>query len=77
MALAGSSGAAANAAAAGGGVVIACSALSVSTAIILQKRDFFHSSACARHVVADRLAAPGAFFDASLLDSQMDILEIM
>ena len=73
--------AAANAAAAGGGVVIACSALKRIYRDHLAERCltpsiFIHLHA-PRNVVAGRLAARDAhFFDASLLDSQMDTLEM-
>ena len=73
--------AAANAAAAGSGVVIACSALKRIyrdhlAEGCLTPPIFIHLHA-PRHVVAGRLAARAHhFFDASLLDSQMDILEM-
>ena len=73
--------AAANAAAAGGGVVIACSALKRIYRDHLAERCltpsiFIHLHA-PRNVVAGRLAARDEhFFDASLLDSQMDTLEM-
>ena len=73
--------AAANAAAAGGGVVIACSALKLIYRDHLAKGCltppiFIHLHA-PRNVVAGRLAARADhFFDASLLDSQMDTLEM-
>ena len=73
--------AAAEAAAVGGGVIVACSALkriyrNYLAECCLTPPIFIHLHA-PRDVVAGRLAArPAHFFDASLLDSQMDTLEM-